>query len=124
MARSLLNLRRRRQPLERLELCPACESDFVSPIDWAERNKGRWWIRLRCGECGVMRDVIVPDETAQRYDLVLDHAMDVIADALRRLDRQRMAADAEAFATALRLDLLDAADFATRTGPPDGTGRG
>ena len=36
---------------------------------------------------------------------------DAIATALRRLDRERMTAEVEAFATALRLDRLDAADF-------------
>ena len=35
-----------------------------------------------------------------------------IAAAVRRLEREQMAEQADALATALRLDLIDAADFA------------
>ena len=107
--------RTRRPPThDRLELCPASASDFVSPTDWAENDETTWWIRLRCGECETVREVVVSDATAQRYDLALDRARDAIASALRTLDRERMRAETETFATALRLDLLDAEDFTGR----------
>ena len=71
-----------------------------------------WWIRLRCGECESVREVVVSDDTAQRYDTRLGQGMAEIERSLRRLERDRMAEYAETFATALELDLLDAGDFA------------
>jgi hypothetical protein len=91
--------------------CQHCASDFVSPVEWAERGETDWWMRLRCGQCGETREVVVSQATADRYDRALDRSSDVIASTLMRLDRERMAAEADAFATALRLDLLDAVDF-------------
>ena len=69
-------------------------------------------MRLRCGECESIGEVVVSDATAQRYDRRLDKGMSEIALILRRLEREAMARDAETFATALELDLLDAGDFA------------
>ena len=75
-------------------------------------------MRLRCGQCGEMREVVVSQEVADRYDRALDRTSDVIASTLARLDRERMTAEVEAFSTALRLDLFDAGDFAARPEPP------
>ena len=98
-------------PRGELTICPTCSSDFVIPTDWAEQDGANWWIRLRCGECGQSREVVVPDAAAQRYDHDLNRGMHKIATALHRLDLERMAEEAESFATALELDLVDAEDF-------------
>ena len=95
-----------------LTICRSCGSGYVIPTDWSEQGDAAWWIRLRCGECESVREVVVSDATAQRYDQRLDQGMDEIARALHRLEREQMARDAEMFATALELDLLDAGDFA------------
>ena len=100
-----------RAPDADLTVCRACASDFVIPTEWAEQGDSKWWIRLRCGECGESREVVVPDAAAQRYDHDLNRGMDRIAIALHRLDLERMAEEAGSFATALELDLLDAEDF-------------
>jgi phosphoserine phosphatase len=63
---------------------------------------------LRCGWCGTSREVVVADAAAQRYDADLDRGTREIAATLRRLEHERMAEEADAFATALRLDLLGA----------------
>ena len=94
-----------------LTICQSCGSGYVIPTDWAERDEAAWWIRLRCGECGSGREVVVSDATAQRYDQRLQQGMDEIARALHRQELEQMARDAETFATALDLDLLDADDF-------------
>jgi hypothetical protein len=86
----------------------------VNPVDWHEHDEQHWWIRLRCGECGVLRDVVVSDAEAQRYNAQLDYGVGIIAGAFARLERERMIAFADAFAHALQLDLLDAADFGWR----------
>ena len=96
---------------DELICCARCGFDFVSPVDAAEHGETEWWIRLRCGQCGETRDVVVSQDAAERYDRALNRTSEAIASNLRRSERERMAADVEAFATALRLDLFDAADF-------------
>jgi hypothetical protein len=103
--------RPRRARDDELMLCRHCGSDFVSPVEWAARGETDWWMRLRCGQCGETREVVVSQAIADRYDRALDRASRPISSTLSRLERERMATDVEAFATALRLDLLDAADF-------------
>jgi hypothetical protein len=97
-----------------------CGTDFVNPVDWGEHDAERWWMRLRCGECGVLRDVVVPDADARRYDAELDRGVKMIASALARLEHERMVALAHSFSRALQLDLLDAADFGCHGGARTG----
>lgn len=109
-----LRLRRSRRPAGSLTVCPSCDADCVVPVEWEQREPQAWWMRLRCGACGDVREVVVPDATAQRYDLELDRGMDQIASALCRLERDRMTLEADNLAAALRLDLVDADDFGGR----------
>ena len=95
-----------------LTICQSCGSGYVIPTDWVEHDEAAWWIRLRCGECGSSREVVVSDAAAGYYDRRLGQGMDDIARALHRQEHEEMARDAETFATALELDLLDAGDFA------------
>jgi hypothetical protein len=68
-------------------------------------------MRLRCGQCGGSRDVIVSDDLARRFDADVSRALVAIEGAITALDRERMADQAETFAAALRHDLIDAGDF-------------
>jgi len=95
-----------------LTICQSCGADSVIPTEWTQQPGSGWWMHLRCGSCGAFREVVVPDAAAQRYDADLDRGTHEIAAALRRLEREQMAEQADALATALRLDLIDAADFA------------
>ena len=95
-----------------LTICRSCGSDYVIPAAWEARDGAAWWIRLRCGECGFVREAVVSDAAAQCYDRRLDQGMHEIARTLHRHELEQMARDAEKFATALELDLLDAGDFA------------
>ena len=101
----------KRPRTDELIRCGSCGSDFVSPVNAAERGETEWWIRLRCGQCSETREVVVSQEIADRYDRALDRTSEPILFNLRRIERELMAAAVEAFATALRLDLFDAADF-------------
>lgn len=100
---------RRRDPLRR---CPECRSRFACPIGWDEHDDTHWHIDLRCGECGHCWDAVVHDDRAKRYDLELDADVSTMRRALRRLDLERMAIDADTFAAALAQDLIEPADFA------------
>jgi hypothetical protein len=103
----------RAQAEGRLELCAMCGRDFVNPVDWQPAGPEHWWLLLRCGECETWREVTVTNAVARRYDAELDRRAGIVAAALERLDRERMIVEAEAMTTALRLCLIDAADFAT-----------
>jgi hypothetical protein len=94
-----------------LETCLVCRRDFVNPVDWEPLDGGRWWMLLRCGECDTWRDVTVPDAVAERYDAELDRRLDLLDDALHRLDRQRMMGEVEVMVDAIRRGHVSAADF-------------
>jgi hypothetical protein len=95
----------------RLVLCLGCHADFVNPVSWHEVSETHWWVRLRCGECGFVREVELTDEEAQRFEHELDRGVEQIAAALVRLDRERMIADSDAMKVALERDLIDPGDF-------------
>ena len=75
--------------------CPVCGSDRACLVDSAEEDDTHWWIRLRCAECEVWRDVIATDDEANE----LDHAL--------------MAAEVDVLIAALEHDVVDASSFAT-----------
>jgi hypothetical protein len=56
---------RRRHPSgAALHECPLCHDDFVVPVEAEALEHGRWDLRLRCGQCGTYRDVVVSDDVA------------------------------------------------------------
>jgi hypothetical protein len=83
-------------------------------VQWHEDGDEHWWIRLRCGECGFVRDVVVSDGDAQRFERELDRGVKEIAAVLRSLERARMATEVDALAVALREDLIDPGDLGGR----------
>ena len=95
-----------------LTFCRSCGSDSVSPTAWTDQGKAGWWMHLRCGSCEASREVEVSDAAAKRYDADLNRGTREIAAALWSVEREQMAQQADALATALRFDLLDASDFA------------
>jgi uncharacterized Zn finger protein len=108
-------LSRLARPAHRVEsqlvVCGRCQADFVNPVSWHELSETHWWIRLRCGECGFVREVEVTNENAQRFEHELDRGVKQIAAAFVRLDRKRMIADSDAITAALERDLIDPGDF-------------
>jgi hypothetical protein len=96
--------------------CTTCGAYFVYPVEWRPHDEESWWMHLRCGACGVSREEIVPDAQAERYDRELDQAERGMRRAAERLSHERLAEQAESFATALELDLIGAEDFARPPG--------
>lgn len=80
-------------------------------MHWEPSDDTHWHIELRCGDCGHWWEATVEDSRASRYDIELDCDRAYITGALRRLDLERMAAEAETFAVALSRDLIEPADF-------------
>jgi transcription elongation factor Elf1 len=96
--------------------CTACGADFVHPVEWRPLDGENWWMLLRCGACGESREETVPDAEAERYDRELDRAEHRMRRAAEALSQERLAEQAESFATALELDLIGAEDFARPPG--------
>ena len=89
-----------------------CGRDFVQPVDWEPVGEERWWMFLRCAECGISREVVVTNAEADRYERQLHTRASVLSTALRRLEGERMAAEVDTFVAALDRDLIEPADFA------------
>ena len=74
-------------PPARLIDCPRCGSDFVNPVTWHEEGASHWWIRLRCGQCGVVRDVEkVSNDEAAHFERALDRGVADIAATVARIE--------------------------------------
>jgi hypothetical protein len=101
----------RAYPGSGLHVCAECRSDFVHALERRREGDARWLMLLRCGCCGGCREVIVSEDLVLRFDADVSRALAVIAGAAATLDHERMAEQAETFAAALRLDLIDAGDF-------------
>jgi hypothetical protein len=96
--------------------CTECGADFVHPVEWSPNDGGTWWMLLRCGACGASREATVPDDEAERYDQELDMAEYRMKRAADQLGKELLEAEADSFATALRLDLIGVEDFARPRG--------
>jgi hypothetical protein len=99
-------------PVAGLHECPLCRRDRVSPITIAESGQAHWDVRLRCGECGDVRDLRITNAQAADYDEALNRHTAVMRRELARLESECMAAEVDAFVQALSFDLIEASDFA------------
>jgi len=91
--------------------CTSCRSDTVVPLEWIEHDHESWWLLLRCGNCGARSEGVAHDREAERFADELDAGIAAVAADLQRLERRRMAAEAEALREAFARDLVDAVDF-------------
>jgi hypothetical protein len=87
-SRLIRALRRRDRP-PRLVDCEHCGRDFVVPVAWIDLDAERWWIRIRCGECGTAREVVLDDEQARRFEADVDAGARELAWSLARAGRVR-----------------------------------
>ena len=94
-----------------LETCLVCGRDFVQPVSWEPDGPERWWMFLRCGECGVSREVIVDNDEAGRFEAALHSRAKIVARAVRELEEERISAEVATFVSALEHDLIVPADF-------------
>jgi hypothetical protein len=98
-------------PSERLVVCRRCGADMVAPVRWEEASDSSWWMRLRCGACGLAVDTVVADEDADAFDRELRRQTREISVALAASERRRMTEELHALSVAFELDLIDAGDF-------------
>ena len=69
-----------------LQHCPVCERDMVCPLDWHAINNDLWAIELRCGECGLRRDVVATNSQAADFDIILNGQESEIARDLQCIE--------------------------------------
>jgi hypothetical protein len=100
------------RPRRTLADCIVCGADYVHPVEWSPNDGQSWWMLLRCGACGASREETVSDSDAELYDRELDRAENRMRRAADRISHERLAEEADSFATALELDLIGAEDFA------------
>jgi hypothetical protein len=76
-----------------LDACLACGSPYVVPVGAEVDGDSHWWLRLRCGECEEVRELIVPNETAQRFEAGLGAEVAALARLAERVDIERELAE-------------------------------
>lgn len=94
-----------------LEFCLVCRRDFVSMVRCTKADGDSWWLLLRCGDCGTWHETSARDDAVAALHRAIARGRRSVAAGARLLDLERMGTQAEAFAQALELDLIDADDF-------------
>jgi uncharacterized Zn finger protein len=94
-----------------LEFCLVCGHDFVSMVRCTKADGDSWWLLLRCGDCGTWHETSAHDDAVAALHRAIARGRRSVAEGVRFLDLERMGEQAEAFAQALELDLIDADDF-------------
>ena len=94
-----------------LEVCSRCGEDMVVPVLWEEHGDHAWWMRLRCGACGHVRDAVVGNAQADELADTLTRQARPLRAALGQLESDRIARELDQLRAALDRDLIDASDF-------------
>lgn len=95
-------------------VCRWCQRSYACADDWTATDDEHWRVRMRCGQCGYEREVLLSNTAAARLEERLAADMDAIARDAARLDAERMADEVEAFLADLRAGRVAPADFALR----------
>jgi hypothetical protein len=80
-----------------LIVCGRCGAHLVNPVNWHESGDSEWWVRLRCGACGDVREEVIGDAEAQRLEQDLAFGLGEIERSARRLERERVASQDRRF---------------------------
>ena len=91
--------------------CPRCGGQWLCPVEWAAEDAGHWHVVFRCGGCQTRLALVIDNRQAAALDVELDRQLESIRAAAERLDAERMATEAHAYAAALHAGLIVAADF-------------
>jgi hypothetical protein len=94
-----------------LHVCPACESELVQPVSWAEAEGSRWELTLECPNCWWTEDGVYDRDQVDQLEEKLDDGLAEMLGDLQRLTQANMADEIDRFASALHGDLILPEDF-------------
>ena len=94
-----------------LEICIVCRRDFVHLVRCTNAGDDSWWLLLRCGGCGTWHETFARGDDLRALRQASARSLETVAEALKRLDLDRMSSEVEAFSQGLERDLIDADDF-------------
>jgi hypothetical protein len=84
-----------------LHICPACDSDLVQPVAWAEATDGRWELMLGCPNCHWACEGTYTEDEVLALEDELDQGLEDMLSDLQRLAQANMADEIERFSAAL-----------------------
>jgi hypothetical protein len=104
---------RQASPAEDAELnvCGACASNLVYPVEWSPTADRRWSLVLSCPDCAATTEGVYDQATVDRFDEELDRATEAILDDLTLLARANMEDEVDRFVAAINADHVLAEDF-------------
>ncbi len=94
-----------------LHICPACSSELVQPVSWAEAEGQHWDLTLECPNCGWFEDGSYERDEVERFEDKLDDGLAELLADLQRLAQANIADDIDRFVSALHADLILPEDF-------------
>jgi hypothetical protein len=94
-----------------LHMCPACDSQLVQPIDWAEAADGKWELLLSCPNCFWSSEGSYTEDEVLALEDELDAGLEEMLNDLKRLTQANMAEEIERFTVALQGDHILPEDF-------------
>jgi hypothetical protein len=94
-----------------LHVCPACSSELVQPVCWAEATGHRWELTLECPNCSWTEDGIYDREQVDQLEEKLDDGLAEMLGDLQRLTQANFADDIDRFTAALHADQILPEDF-------------
>lgn len=94
-----------------LHVCPACHSELVQPVAWAEAGEDRWELTLECPNCWWTTEGVYNQEQVHELEDRLDEGLAELLGDLRCLAHANMSEHIERFIGALRRDLILPEDF-------------
>ena len=94
-----------------IQICGACDSTLVQPIDHERISARCWQVELRCPECESFATGVFTDDELAAYDEQFELGVDALLADLRALTAANLEDEIERFAAALHAGLIVAADF-------------
>lgn len=100
-------------PATDLHVCPACRRTFVVPSRILEvlPDQRHYRVELRCNSCGWSAVGTYDEDTMETFDRELDRAQEQVRRTADALSERNLREEIEAFARALRDDLVLPEDF-------------
>lgn len=95
----------------RLPTCAGCASPLAYPIEWEPTGHGTWAVRLHCPECLAETTGLLDEQSVATLERALSRAAASMTSDLRTLALVNLEHEIDAFAAALRDDLILPEDF-------------